>query len=115
MEAIIFLVWVLEVIALPVIFISVAYYVFVPGSKAVTLLGKLVLAIILYLAATFLMIYPMFVMIYAGAHSKPVGEALSFNGRLTIVGLVFLYSVTGWLLSSFVKGGFIGMRHKASE
>jgi hypothetical protein len=41
-------------------------------------------------------------MILAGAHSKPIGAVLSFQGRLLYCGMVIFYAFIGWLLCSII-------------
>jgi hypothetical protein len=46
-------------------------------------------------------------MIFAGAHTKPVGHALGFQGKLLYSAILFFYAFIGWLLCSMINGRLI--------
>ena len=91
----------------PVAFIVLSYMRFGRETALVAILARLTASIVLYLAASYLMLCPMFTMIFAGAHIDPVGNSLSVLGKILIASLVFVYGVFNYLLASFVRGRLI--------
>lgn len=87
-----------------------AYVAFVRGANLMLVVPKYLASLVLYGACTYLTMWPMFVMIYAGAHTKPVGNVFSLQGRLIMTDVLLLYAASGWLLCSLVYGRLIGRR-----
>ena len=71
------------------------------------IIGKLFLSFLVYCVITFVTFWFMFFLIFGagGAHAKP--EVLDWKGMIFYSGLVFVYSIIGWLLCCFINGGLI--------
>jgi hypothetical protein len=95
------------VIGLPVAFLVTGYVAYTGGVKTSEIIAKLALAFLVYSLVTFVISWFMFILIFAGANSKPVGQVLDWRGKVFYSALVFTYGVTGWFVCSFVNGGFI--------
>lgn len=108
MEALIALAWIIILVLIFLGITTAAYFAHIRGDNLlIVILPKLIVAIGVYLISSFIMMWPMFLMIYAGAHTEPVGSAFSLKGRLLMLGFVFVYAVLGWLACSFVYGSLV--------
>ncbi len=87
--------------------VTTAYVVHVRGAKLVDISAKLVLGLTVYGFLTAGTGFLMFLMIFAGAHTEPVGQALSYTERVTAAAVVALYAVIGWLMCSLINGGLV--------
>lgn len=108
MEGLIILVWFLLMIAIFLGLIVTTYIAFVRGKNLMIVIPKFILSLFIYFVLTSLMLQPMFVMLYAGAHTNPIGNAFSPWGRLIMCTFVLLYACSGWLLCSLIYGRLIG-------
>ncbi len=113
MEALIFFLWVLIVFATPFALITVTYIFFTAGSKGFEILLRLVVSLAIHGLVTYLLLWPMFIVIFAGAHTEPVGEALSIWGRVVFFGFDIIHVIIGWLLCSFIALKFIGIPRRS--
>ncbi len=109
METLIFLLWMLFVFANPVAFVVVGYCASIPGKHAFGIIGKGIVAFLVHIFLSFLTLTPIFIMVFAGAHSEPAGQALDIKGRLVLFAIAIGLGISGWLSSSFVYGKFIGI------
>ena len=107
MEGLIVFVWFLLVLVLPVCLSSVAYYYHDSGTPAFGIIIRLIASIAIHLLISWALILPMFIVIFAGAHTEPVGNALSMSGRFILMFVVILHGIAGWLLCCFVALKFI--------
>jgi len=108
MEALIVFTWVILVFLVPVCLVSVAYYDHETGTPAFKMIVRTVFAIAVHLMISWALLFPMFLVIFAGAHTEPVGNALSGGERLFLASIVFLQAVAGWLLCCLVALRFVG-------
>ncbi len=107
MEVFIPLFWFLMVIGLPIALLVTSYVAYTGGVKISEIIAKSALAFLVYCLITIVVSWFMFLLIFAGAHSEPVGQVLDWKGKIFYSGLVFIYSIIGWLLCSFINGGLI--------
>jgi len=110
MEVVIFLVWLCLVWGIPLSLIVSAYKVYIDGVKKIDILAKLAFGFIVHLVLTFAMFPLIFIMIFAGAHTEPVGNALTFLGKILYICAVSFHTFVGWLLCSFINGRLIRLR-----
>ena len=115
MEVPLILIWSLLVAVIPFVFIALSYFRFGRETALVAILGRLFVSFVGYVGTTFLMSFVMFGVIYAGAHTKPVGNALDLTSKLAIGFLVFLYALANYFLSSFIYGRLIGIPNKTVQ
>ena len=54
-------------------------------------IGGGILGLIVHIGIVACTFYPMFILIYAGAHTSPVGNALNLKGRLLFISIELLY------------------------
>ncbi len=107
MQSIIFLTWFLLLLIIPIALLIVSYISYVNGIKIPEIIAKLFLSFLVYIPITFITIWFIFVMVFAGAHSNPVDESLTAGGKIFYSAMVLIYGSIGWLLCSFVRGKFI--------
>jgi hypothetical protein len=107
MEVLIAIIWFLLSLAIPLALIITSYDKYLNGGRVFEIVARLILSFILYFCITIGTSWLMFLMIFVGAHTDPVGEALSFKGRLLYCAVLFFYAFIGWLLCSIVNGRFI--------
>ena len=107
MEQIIVIIWFLLVLAIPLAFLVTSYSRYISGEKVSELLGKLLVSLIVYISLTVILLPFMFLVIFAGAHTKPVGEVLNLREELFYWVIVLIYALTGWLLCSLINGRII--------
>ena len=92
---------------MPAALLITGYVAYVDRKKAGEIISKLVLSFIIYGATTFVTGWFMFLLIFAGAHTDPVGQALSWQGKFIYSAIVLSYAALSWLLCSLVNGGLI--------
>jgi hypothetical protein len=85
----------------------ISYIAYIDGMKMSEIIGKLALSFLVYCVITLVAFWFMFLLIFAGAHTKPVGQALTWKEEIFYCGLIFIYSIIGWLLCSFINCGLI--------
>jgi len=107
MEAVIFLAWFGLVWGIPIALIVSGYKVHIEGAKKIDIFAKLTFGFIVHLVLTAAMFPLMFIMIFAGAHTEPIGDALTVGGKLFYISAVSFHAVVGWLLCSFINGRLI--------
>jgi hypothetical protein len=104
MEMLIFLVWVIMLLALPVAYLIGCYIGYTDTNNKTFVVASFSLSIVIHAALFYPYLYLMFYMIFAGAHTEPVGNALDLKGRLIYCGLVACYAVIGIGLFSLISG-----------
>jgi len=110
MELVIFLAWFCSVCGISLALIVSGYRIHVEGAKTIDIVAKLTFGFIVHSVLTVTMFPLMFIMIFAGAHTVPVGNALTVAGKIFYVCAIALHAFAGWLLCSFVNGRLIGLR-----
>lgn len=103
MEPIIIVFWFLLIPIIP-LFLIVAVFVELRGARDFNRIGIAVLALFVHILAVCLTFFPMFVVVYAGAHTKPAGQALDFASRLFVCSIEILYTVLFFSISSYIAG-----------
>jgi len=107
MEGLLAIIWFFIVLAFPLSLFVSAYVVHVRGLKFIDIAAKLVLGFIVYgffsIGTGLLLSF----MIFVGAHTEPVGQALGTKGRVLVAGILVLFALTGWLMSSVINGSLI--------
>jgi hypothetical protein len=107
MEVLIGMVWFLLFLTIPVALMTTSYIRYVNGGRVSEIIATSLLSFILYIFVTIGTGWFIFLMIFAGAHTNPVGQALNFQGKLIFCGIVVFYAFLGWLLCSIVNGNLI--------
>lgn len=107
MEPYIPIFWFLLVLIIPLAFLVTAYKNYIDGIRVSDIILKLVVAFIGYISTTAVTLPFMFIIIFAGAHSEPLGNAIDLKGEIFSLTLVLVYAVIGWLLCSLINGGLI--------
>ena len=107
MEMLIFMTWVILVFLLPVSYIVTAYIAQMQEKNIGIIIGGVFLAFFVHIILTVIYLQLMFIMVFAGAHTEPVGNALDTRGRLLYCGLVAFYAFSGWCFCSLIYQRFI--------
>ena len=107
MEMLILIIWFLSAIGIFLGLIATAYVAYVRGDKPLDIAAKLVLGLIVYGLFTVGMATVLGFVVFIGAHTEPVGNALDTKERIIVVLMVVLYSVVGWLMCSLINRGLI--------
>lgn len=110
MEVFIFIIGFFLVLLIPTAFIATACITYINGTKLSEVILKSFLALVIYVCVTVAFIPLMFAIVFAGAHSEPVGNALNLKGEIFYSFLVLAYAVSGWLLCSLIYGKWIKPR-----
>ncbi len=107
MVGLIVIIWFLLVVAIPLGLIVTAYVAFVRDRNLLFVVPTFVGALFVYVLVTVWMLEPMFIIVYAGAHSDPNGQGMDIWAILLLLTLDFGFAIFGWLAFSAVNGGFI--------
>ncbi len=92
MEPFLFLFWVGLIFAVPFGLIVASFVGIRRGVKPFPIICGCIMGIVVHvlvIAATFL---PMFILVYSGAHTKPPGDSLNWNGEFLFFALELIYS-----------------------
>jgi hypothetical protein len=104
MEMLILLIWFLISVGVPIALVVATYVGYVksvPNSRFVVGWG---IGLGVHVVTVGLSLYPIFIILYVGAHTTPVGNALPWQGRAIILGIEVLYPLLALGLVSFVAG-----------
>ena len=104
MEGILVAFWLLAALVLPIGLVVSGYVGYCSGRNLGLILVSFIIAFIAYVPLSLIWLEINFVVVYAGAHTDPVGDALSRLGELFLLAFNLLYLAIGWLLCSFVAG-----------
>lgn len=115
MEALIVFSWAILVFLIPVCLISTAYYHHETGTPAFKIIVRTVFAIAVHVMICRALLVPIFLVLFAGAHTEPVGNALSGSQRLFLAFVVFLHAVAGWLLCCLIALKMLGLSRVISR
>lgn len=107
MEQILFGLWFLLFLTMPVVFAATAYYRYMRDGKGAEAFGLWLAAISGYVVLTGLFIPFLFIIVFAGAHSNPVGQALTTEGLVLFLASILIYAAVGWLLCSMINKSLI--------
>jgi Na+/H+-translocating membrane pyrophosphatase len=110
MEGLIVIIWFLLILAIPLALIVTSYSKYINGGKVSEIIGKLTIGFIVHICLTIISFPFMFFVIFSGAHTKPVGQALNLKERLFYLAIVITYGVVGWLLCSLINEKLIKLR-----
>jgi Na+/H+-translocating membrane pyrophosphatase len=110
MEGLIVIIWFLLLIGIPLALIITGYYKHVGGAQVSEIIGKLAIGFIVHIILTVVSFPFMFFVIFAGAHTNPVGQALNLKETLFYWAIVLIYGVAGWLLCSLINERLIKLR-----
>ncbi len=98
MEPIIILLWFLLVVAVPLFLIVAAYVGYRSSDSPFTIVAGSTLGIIFHIILISISFFPIFLILYVGAHTEPRGQALDWLQRSIVFGIEILY---GFLALSF--------------
>jgi len=73
------------------------------GDKS-TIIAGAVLGFIIHLIIVCFSSFPLFLVVYVGAHTNPVGQALSWSGRLIAFAIEVLYGFFALVFCSILSG-----------
>ncbi len=107
MEPFIPLIWFLFVLIIPTAFLVTGFISYINGVKTSEIIVKLFAAFLAYICMTAATFPFMFFVVYAGAHTKPVGNSLDLKGEIIYFAIILAYTIIGWLLCSFINGGLV--------
>lgn len=74
------------------------------NANSVRLWGALPLGLVVHVLLVGLTFMPMFFLVYAGAHTKPAGNALGMAGRIIWLSIEIAYVVLAFSIVSFIAG-----------
>ncbi len=104
MEPLIFLLWCCLVIAIPIALIVATFVGIRRNADFIAVIGGLVIGLLVHVVAIALTFFPMFVVIYAGAHTTPPGNALDLKARLVFLSLEIFYLLIALSCCSLLAG-----------
>src|SRR5947208_2164907 len=99
MESLVFMLWCVMVGIFPISFLVLGYIRFGRETALIAILARLTLSFLVYFVASFSMLQLMFITIFAGAHTEPVGNSLTDEGKFLITSLVVVYGIVNYLLA----------------
>ncbi len=99
--AIIFL-WSLLVLLTPIAFFVVAYISYLKKNNVSQIIASLVISLIIHICLTAVTIPLIFIAVFSGAHSNPVGNSLDWKGKSIYFCIDLVFIISGWLLSSLI-------------
>ena len=103
MEPLIVFFWFLLLVAIP-LFLIVSVYVELRAARDSKRLWVAGIGLVVHILLVCLTFFPMFLIIYIGAHTNPVGEVLSYATRLIILSAEVLYLALFISVSTFIAG-----------
>ena len=115
MERFIFLIWIILLFALPLAFIVTGFCKYINGGQPFDIFLKILTGLIIHIFIAIFTVPFMFIMVYGGAHSEPVGEALNSEVKLIYYIGLLIYCVVGWLLCSLIYGKLIKPKINLSQ
>jgi hypothetical protein len=104
MEPLILFVWVVLLLGTPMAFIGSTGAAIQKGKEKGTAIGLCVFCILVHILIAFLTLFPIFVMMMAGAHSEPVGNGLNTFGRVLFITLEVAYAFASIAICSRLAG-----------
>lgn len=104
MEPLIFMLWMVLTVAVPLMLLTSAFVGYRRGSDVFVAICLFVFGIIVHVGLVAVTFWFMFILIYAGAHTDPPGNALSWFGRIVWLGAEVLYAVIWISVSSLIAG-----------
>ncbi len=104
MEPLIFVFWILLVAGVPLMLIVSAFIGYRKNSDALAAAGFFTLGLIVHVTLVAITFWWMFFLIFAGAHTEPVGNALSTFGRILWLTIEILYALIWFSISSLIAG-----------
>lgn len=115
MDLIIILFWFAVSVAILIGIISSSYYVHVRGVDDLTLVSKIVFALIVYGLLAFGTGSLAGFVVYVGAQTVPRGSVLGTKEFLIGGAIVLIYAAIGWLVCSFIAGKLILTRRTGND
>ncbi len=91
MELIIFLIWCFIVVAVPIALLVGAFIGVRQKADPIFAIGGAVIGLFVHIAIVAGTFFLMFLLIYTGAHTSPLGNALNWRGRLLYLLIEILY------------------------
>lgn len=107
MELFIFIIWLILLFIIPLALIVTSYCKYINGGQPFDIVLTLTLGFFIHIIISAFTIPFMFIMIYAGAHSDPVGNGLRLEGKFIYAIGLLIYGGVGWLLCSLIYGKLI--------
>lgn len=104
MEPIIILLWFLLVVALPLFLIVAAFVGYRSSDSPFVIVAGSILGIIFHILLVSISFFPIFLIVYVGAHTEPRGEALSWLQRSIVFGIEILYGLLALSFCSILSG-----------
>lgn len=104
MEPIIFLIWAGLVLLVPLALAVSAYIGLRSGIELSRIIGMTIIGLIIHGSVVCMTFFLMFLMIFGGAHTEPVGNALSYPVRIVYLAIELFYAVAAFSFCSLVTG-----------
>lgn len=104
MEPLIFIVWLLLIVGVPIALIVASFVGLRGGSESRPVVAVALVTLLLHVVCVGFSVIPMFVLMYAGAHTDPRGQALSTSGRILFISIEALYATAAFSLCTYLAG-----------
>ena len=104
MEPLIVFIWLGLVAGTPVTFLVACFVAYRRNVSANRIIAGLPLTVIIHFVIAYATLFPMFIVLYAGAHTVPVGQVLSWPARLIILGLELTYAILVFSICTYLSG-----------
>ena len=104
MEPLILLFWCLLVVGVPIALFVATFVGIRQKVDFVSVSGGFVIGFSIHVIIVGLTFLPMFIVVYAGAHTEPVGNELNLVERLLFVSLEVIYSLIIFSFCSLLAG-----------
>lgn len=102
METLIILIWFLLVLLNPFAFFVTSYISYLKENQISHIIVSLLVSLLIHIGLTTATTPFMFIVIFAGAHTNPTGNALDWKGKLIFLGIDLVFIISGLLLSSLI-------------
>lgn len=104
MEPLVIFIWVLLVFGAPLALAAACFVGYRRDVSAIRIIAGLPTSILVHLVLAYLTLFPMFFVLYAGAHSEPVGQVLSWPTRIVFLGIEVAYAFLVFSICTFLAG-----------
>jgi len=104
MELLIILLWFVMLVVVPILLVITAYVGYRSSESPFTTIAGAIFGIILHILAVSFSFFPVFLLFYAGAHTKPVGQAIGLLPGLAVLGVEILYGFAAFSYCSILYG-----------
>ena len=104
MEPIIILIWGLLVVGVPLALFIASFIAFRGQADRTRIIAGLTLALLAHVLCASFTFQPMFFVLFAGAHTEPLGDVLDTSRELLLLSVEMLYAFAAFSFCTFLGG-----------